>query len=432
MQESRCDEKQKNSNFGAHFPSCLSNQNQMDKKILHEAATAGDMETLRANLPERAVNIGDYERVVQAMRVAIRNGRSECLGELGRIAQFAKDKPSGALPADRVSGEDSTALLFAAIERKDADCVRALLPMVDVNRPLGGEVWALPCAAQVSWPDIVGLLLEEGADASQKNAQGLTAFEISAENGFAENVRVFLAANPQSATARDKNGMTALMRAARDGDVAVLSALLSASDLSAQDNNGLTAVQWAVQSGNDDGAALLAERQPGSGDLLFSPDPDDGETTLMRAARQGMWQTVKALAANGDPNASSKRHGPSALVVAIHAGASRCVEILAPLTDPAKKSASGKTALELAEARMARVKEFETEDRDLFHGRYNNKFWERDKLSAAAMNALRAAAGVPTQPPVVSWADIGSALAARAARGKGNAEPLPAARKTGL
>ena len=75
---------------------------------------------------------------------------------------------------------------------------------------------------------MVAALLTKGADGRNANAVGATPLHLASQNGHAPVVALLLRENKQPVDVRDRAGRTALMFAAQEGKVEVLTLLIEA------------------------------------------------------------------------------------------------------------------------------------------------------------------------------------------------------------
>jgi ankyrin repeat protein len=154
--------------------------------------------------------------------------------------------------------------------------------------------------------EIMGLLLERGADANLSGHDGETALM---EANTAAKVKLLLAHGAQLNT-KDEQGETALIHAVDRADVEVVEALVQAgADAGIRDAKGATALMRALEEVPDYIAARsdnLAKHRLEAARLLLTINAGDvnaqnenGETLLMRAASLGEIEIVKALLARG-------------------------------------------------------------------------------------------------------------------------------------
>jgi serine/threonine-protein phosphatase 6 regulatory ankyrin repeat subunit B len=95
---------------------------------------------------------------------------------------------------------------------------------------------------------VIGMLLENGADARDSNSEGVTALMLVARKGAREAAATLLRAGA-SVKAADRNGSTALIGAANQGDTELVELLLDAgADVKARDRQGMTALLAAIDA----------------------------------------------------------------------------------------------------------------------------------------------------------------------------------------
>jgi uncharacterized protein len=162
--------------------------------------------------------------------------------------------------------------LYLAATNGDAEGVARLLDAgEDANAVLTAEgETVLMLASHTGNVDAVKLLLDRGADANTQQARGQTALMWAAAEGHAGVVKLLLArgADPALSSAastkqekRPPGGMTALLFAARQGQLEAARALLdggAAVDQAGADNTSPLLI--AVVNGHYDVASLLIER----------------------------------------------------------------------------------------------------------------------------------------------------------------------------
>ena len=172
--------------------------------------------------------------------------------------------------------------LWAASQNASAALAETLLKAgADPNRPLLAGETALMVAARAGAPDVAGLLLAFGADTEARGPRGQTAMMWAVAQHHADVVAVLLAHGADVAARSDvwsqmmavpphgqpeynadvpHGGNTALMFAARNGDVAS-ARLLIAAGADVEDRNawGVSAVTMAAHAGYGRLVALLLE-----------------------------------------------------------------------------------------------------------------------------------------------------------------------------
>jgi ankyrin repeat protein len=168
----------------------------------------------------------------------------------------------------------ATALADAA-ERADERAMRALLKAhVDVNAPGSGETPALLWVVRRQDLALAKELIRAGADVNKANGYGLWPLHLAIDNSDVAMVRLLLQSKADPG-ATDPTGETALIRAAKIGNLEVVAALLDA------------------------GAAV------------DTPDSGFQQTPLMAAARGGYGPVVKLLIERGAKVNAQTRTGPT-------------------------------------------------------------------------------------------------------------------------
>ncbi|MBC9711497.1 ankyrin repeat domain-containing protein [Streptomyces sp. TRM66268-LWL] len=118
-----------------------------------------------------------------------------------------------------------------------------------------------PCriaAAQGGFDDLVAALIDRGADVNARNDDGASALLEAARNDHGGAVGVLLGAGAEVDSA-DRWGHTALMVAAGFASVAVLRRLVMAgADPKAQDKRGRSVVNYAIESDNQEAITYLS------------------------------------------------------------------------------------------------------------------------------------------------------------------------------
>lgn len=178
-------------------------------------------------------------------------------------------------PAFASSGRPSPTALADAAERADDQTVRALIKShVDVNAPGSGDTTALLWVVRRQDLALAKELIHAGADVNKPNGYGMRPLLLAIDNSDAAMVRLLLQSKADPA-AVDSTGETALIRAAKIGNLDVVDALLDA------------------------GAAVDAA------------DPGFQQTPLMAAARGGYAPVVKRLIERGAQVNAQTRTGPT-------------------------------------------------------------------------------------------------------------------------
>lgn len=117
---------------------------------------------------------------------------------------------------------------------------------------------ALP-APDMSYIEIVKILLAQGADVNVKANNGVTALMRASWKGHGEIVKILLAKGAD-VNVKSNSGATALMMASRKGHCEVVKTLIAQGvDVNAKDNDGYTALKMLSWKGDSEIAQLLKE-----------------------------------------------------------------------------------------------------------------------------------------------------------------------------
>jgi ankyrin repeat protein len=213
--------------------------------------------------------------------------------------------------------------LADAAEQGDAAAVHALLQQgADISAPQVDGMTALHWAAHQDDLETARALIRKGADVAAANRYGVTPLSLACANGNGEMVELFLTAGADPNTAL-RGGETALMTAARTGKLSAVKALLKhGADINARSAyKGQTALMWAGAEGHTSVVKALLEAGAD-----FRAPLKSGFTPLLFAVREGRINVVKALLeAGADPNETVRsedaprrgpRSGTSALLLA--------------------------------------------------------------------------------------------------------------------
>ena len=172
--------------------------------------------------------------------------------------------------------------------------------------------------------EVVGLLLEAGADQNAARQDGKTAVMAAAQHGHFEVVRLLLEAGADQ-NAAETTELTALMFAAANGSLEVVRLLLEAgADQNAANECGGTALMAAAANGHLEVVRLLLEAGADKNAAM-----SDGATSLFLAACFSHLEVVRLLLeAGADQNAAERSACSTALAAAVQHGHMQGVELL--------------------------------------------------------------------------------------------------------
>jgi ankyrin repeat protein len=168
-----------------------------------------------------------------------------------------------ALAASYAVGATPKSDVADAAMRGDQAAVRSLIQKkADVNAPQIDGTTALHWAVQADDPELVNLLIRNGAKVSIANIAGATPIQLAALNGSAVLLDRLIAAGADPNAPLTRSGDTALMIASRTGKVDAVRVLLDrGAEVNAQETwGGTSALMWAVSEKHPDVAKLLLER----------------------------------------------------------------------------------------------------------------------------------------------------------------------------
>jgi ankyrin repeat protein len=234
--------------------------------------------------------------------------------------------------------------LFEAIRLGDTGTATALLASgASLDARDAGGATALMRAVVYLSANSLASLLRRGGDVNVSNTRGATPLMWAAHD--TEKIRLLLGrgANPN---ARASDGSTALLAAARFGNVGAMRLLLNrGADPRASANGALDLLRVAYLFSNDPAMRQLLKQQ---GIRLTSARDVPG---ALAANVTHLQTTVDLLSSGADPN---ERIGPlelPAIAIAAHAGATEAVaRLLAHGADPNARASGGLTALMVAAA----------------------------------------------------------------------------------
>ncbi|XP_053872050.1 ankyrin repeat domain-containing protein 50-like isoform X1 [Malaclemys terrapin pileata] len=192
--------------------------------------------------------------------------------------------------------------------------------------------------------DSVRMLLENGASANQRDANGRTLLASAAHSGNPEVASLLLGWGAE-VEAPDRHGQTPLTLAALQGHAKVLHCLLAHSaNVNHADRRGWTALRSAAWGGHTEAVGTLLR----AGADVDWRDVDD-RTVLRAAAWGGHEGIVRTLLAHGAQVNRADTEGRTALIAAAYMGHREITELLlAHGADIDHADADGRTALSLA------------------------------------------------------------------------------------
>ena len=294
-----------------------------------------------------------------------RNGR-------GRTVRAGLAAPWGVVLAAvavvaAASPASATDDVIAAARAGDVAAVRALVADgADVDARQGDGATALHWAAHRGDLTLAEALLAAGADVDAANALDATPLWLASQNGDALLVARLLAAGAD-ANVSLKMGETPLMSAARSGDVDTVRLLLAAgADVNpAERERGQTALMWAAAQGHAEIARVLAaagadlharsrvwrqlENTAGNTNPIGNfRMAHGGSTALLFVARNGDFDTARALLEAGADANDTAAAGTSALVIAAHSGHGALAALLLERGADPNAAGAGYSALHAA------------------------------------------------------------------------------------
>lgn len=229
------------------------------------------------------------------------------------------------------------------------DARAAIAAGADADERDKDGVTALMRAASAGRADMVRLLLASKADPDAKTSGGVNALMMASLAGYVDAVAALIAAK-SAIDERDNEGRTALMAAASGGDPATVDALLAAgANAAIEDAGGSTALTYAAAEGFAAVAGSLQKRgiKPTNRDLLLAagrchtavarsflaagmdPNPEAGRLPpLVAAAGGNCLDTVELLIEKGAHLNVTNSDGWTPLIKAAAAGHTDVVRLL--------------------------------------------------------------------------------------------------------
>lgn len=170
-------------------------------------------------------------------------------------------------------------------------------------------------------------MITAGVDINAKDENGNTALinivSSKEDKNQLKKIRA-VTSGRANVNIQNKEGLTALMLVASNGNDASVRALISAKpNLDAEDRNGNTALIYAIQNNNVEGAKAIIRGKPN-----FNKQNKDGNTALMLASENGFEELVRSLiSAKANLNIQNK-DGNTALLLSVYKKKSNVVKIL--------------------------------------------------------------------------------------------------------
>lgn len=227
------------------------------------------------------------------------------------------------------------------------DTLRALIRRhVEVDNPGAHGYTPLMLAAQNGQASAVTLLLQARANPWMTTARGETALILGARGGHTQAVQALIPRSAVGGNVQNPNLASALMVAASEGHTDTLIALIHAgANLTLVDIQGRSAVQLARLKGHASAAQVL--------EAAVNAPPGEDKTLLMAYAEHGRSAALQGLVHQGgiDVNAQNSS-GTTALMKAARGGHVEAMRALLEAgADPGIEDHEGRSAL--AHARLA-------------------------------------------------------------------------------
>ena len=315
-------------------------------------------------LLDKGANVNPATRYMTPLMHAASEGNGEIIKlMLSRGAQVnvQTDEGTPLMMAVKAGQTEAVKLLLAA----GAD-VKAVHRIGDQALMMAARQRSYRNPALVPDAEIVRLLLAQGADPNARGDWERTAL-MHANTAAKVKLLVDAGANVEM---KDKEGQTALMKAASNGNADVVTALLeNGANVNAADNKGTNALLFALDSENyvlgDERKTLPERRLEAARRLLVAKSINvnaqnvDGETPLLRAVRLESVGIVKALLDHGADANRSDVFGETAVILAYEKDNAELAALL-----PAKLKGGPKNVLD-AFLRAAVGKKDEAKVREL-------------------------------------------------------------------
>lgn len=210
--------------------------------------------------------------------------------------------------------------------------------------PTVGDCTALHMAGARNHLEVARLLVEHGADLSQKDGNGNTAFILACAKGHLETIKLLIEHGAKT-DAPNGDGWTPLLVAADRGQSAVAEFLIAqAADINAGYPGGRTVLMKASERGNEALVRLLIEKGASVNHTNF-----DGANAIMDAAVEGHAGVVTLLIQKGAELDQQNDEGWTALMKAAAHGHCETVTVLCEAgAEPTRTNKFEHTALDYA------------------------------------------------------------------------------------
>jgi RHS repeat-associated protein len=257
---------------------------------------------------------------------------------------------------DAIAGEEEEKdhpLLVAAYQCELEQLNTLIDQGTDVSIRRQADGWtALLLASQNDCPEIVGTLLEAGADPRTPNNDGFSPLYLSAQNGHEAVVKRLLEAGADSEQALP-SGDTPLLIATFNQHPAVVDLLLDrGGDPNVARNDGVTPVMAAAQEGDGDVLQSLIAAGADVNRATF----DDLSTPLHFAAANDDLDAVSSLLEAGARPNREDNNGNTPLHVAANQGHADVVRhLLESRAKPNVRNSSGRSPRDVADDSVAHL-----------------------------------------------------------------------------
>ena len=231
-----------------HEQASLLNETEHDASSLKAIVSTGELETTNMNTSD-LLSQPQEDPVIAKYRTACQNGDLRTVMEL--VDSSVVDLNEDSNPSDKVTG-----LHWAAINNKLSIVKYLISKGANVNAMSeGSNATPLHWAAKYGYVYIADYLLQKGADPSLLDVQGFNILHLAT---LSSNIMLVLyillfvvdTEKKIDINATDKDGRTALLWAAYQGDLYSVQALLKLNaSVNIADNLGFTPLHWAMVKG---------------------------------------------------------------------------------------------------------------------------------------------------------------------------------------